>query len=125
MLFSRFLIVGFLGTITNLSIFFIFVDLLKYQANLISIFTFFISSFQNYILNHHWTFFEKTKFFNKSINAYIKYFIVALSSLILNLIVLNIVLNFFDLSYKVFAQALGIATGTIINFVGSKNWVFK
>ena len=125
MIFSRFLIVGFLGTITNLSIFFIFVDLLKYQANLISIFTFFISSFQNYILNHHWTFFEKTKFFNKSINAYIKYFIVALSSLILNLIVLNIVLNFFDLSYKVFAQALGIATGTIINFVGSKNWVFK
>ena len=125
MIFSRFLIVGFLGTITNLSIFFIFVDFLKYQATLISIFAFFISNLQNYILNHHWTFFEKTKFFNKSINAYIKYFIVALSSLILNLIVLNIVLNFFDLSYKVFAQALGIATGTIINFVGSKNWVFK
>mgnify|MGYP001342986758 FL=1 len=125
MIFSRFLIVGFLGTITNLSIFFIFVDFLKYQATLISIFAFFISNLQNYILNHHWTFFEKTKFFNKTIIAYIKYFIVALSSLILNLIVLNIVLNFFDLSYKVFAQALGIATGTIINFVGSKNWVFK
>ena len=30
-----------------------------------------------------------------------------------------------DLSYKVFAQAFGIAAGTIINFVGSKNWVFK
>ena len=38
MIFSRFLIVGFLGTITNLSIFFIFVDILKYQATLISIF---------------------------------------------------------------------------------------
>ena len=54
-----------------------------------------------------------------------KYFIIALSSLILNLIVLNIVLNFFDLSFKVFAQAFGIAAGTVINFVGSKNWVFK
>ena len=125
MIFSRFLIVGFLGTITNLSIFFIFVDLLKYQATLISIFAFFISNLQNYILNHHWTFFEKTKFFKKTIIAYIKYFIIALSSLILNLIVLNIVLNFFDLSYKVFAQAFGIAAGTVINFVGSKNWVFK
>ena len=80
---------------------------------------------RNYILNHHWTFFEKTKFFEKTIIAYIKYFIIALSSLILNLVVLNIVLNFFDLSYKVFAQALGIAAGTVINFAGSKNWVFK
>jgi putative flippase GtrA len=124
MIFSRFLIVGFLGTITNLSIFFIFVDLLKYQATLISIFAFFISNLQNYILNHHWTFFEKTKFFEKTMIAYMKYFI-ALSSLILNLIVLNIVLNFFDLSFKVFAQAFGIAAGTVINFVGSKNWVFK
>ena len=125
MIFSRFLIVGFLGTVTNLSIFFIFVDLLKYQATLISILAFFISSLQNYTLNHHWTFFEKTKFFEKTIISYIKYFIIALSSLILNLIVLNIVLNFFDLGYKVFAQAFGIATGTVINFVGSKNWVFK
>ena len=125
MIFSRFLVVGFLGTITNLSIFFIFVDHLKYQATLISIFAFFISSLQNYILNHHWTFFEKTKFFYKTINAYAKYFSVALSSLILNLIVLNIMLNFLDLSLKVFAQAFGIVAGTIINFIGSKNWVFK
>ena len=125
MIFSRFLVVGFLGTITNLSIFFIFVDHLKYQATLISIFAFCISSLQNYFLNHHWTFFEKTKFFNKTLNAYTKYFSVALFSLILNLIVLNIMLNFLDLSLKVFAQAFGIAAGTIINFIGSKNWVFK
>ncbi len=77
----KFLAVGLLGTITNLTLFYIFVDIMMFPALQISIITFLIASLQNYILN--------------------------------------------DPAIKVVAQAFGIAGGTMINFLGSKYWVFK
>ena len=52
----KFLAVGLLGTITNLTLFYIFVDIMMFPALQISIITFLIASLQNYILNHFWTF---------------------------------------------------------------------
>ena len=48
----KFLAVGLLGTITNLTLFYIFVDIMMFPALQISIITFLIASLQNYILNH-------------------------------------------------------------------------
>ena len=47
-----FLIVGLLGTFTNLVLFYILVDRCEFAALPISTFTFFISSIQNYYFNH-------------------------------------------------------------------------
>ena len=125
MILSRFLIVGFFGTITNLTIFYIFVDILSLKPIPISIFAFTLTSFQNYFFNHEWAFVAKTKYFNKSLLSYSKFLCVALISLLINLLILSLILNSFEIELKVFAQACGIATGTLFNFLGSKYWVFN
>ena len=125
MILSRFLIVGFFGTITNLTTFYIFVDIIGFKPIPISIFAFTLSSFQNYFFNHEWAFVSKTKYFNKSFLSYSKFLFVALISLSINILILSLILNSFEIELKVFAQACGIATGTLFNFLGSKYWVFN
>lgn len=123
--FLRFCIVGGLGTITNLALYFIFVDLLFFNYILISICTFLIAATQNYLLNHIWTFKDITINKKTSLNGYLKFLFVSLIGLAFNLIVLKLMLTFFSLPFKVIAQAFGILAGTVINFLGSKFYVFK
>ena len=167
----QFLIVGLLGTITNLVLFYIFVDILFYPPIIISVLTFLFASIQNYLLNHFWTF-KKRKIpsstfkrfyqfhiiagiagtinylsflamfniffvyhfwtFKKKIDEnppqianYFRFLSVSLIGLTINLLILWWYINTFDPSIKVVAQAIGIAGGTTINFLGSKYWVFK
>ena len=121
----KFLAVGLLGTISNLTLFYIFVDRLMFPALQISIITFLIASLQNYILNHFWTFnktrdAEPTKILN-----YFRFLFVAMIGLFVNLLILWWFIETFDPTIKVIAQAFGIAGGTMFNFLGSKYWVFK
>ena len=122
---SKFLIVGLLGTVTNLILFYIFVDRWEFAALAASTFTFIISSLQNYFLNHIWTFSDQTVNQPVSLMYYIKYLSVALGGLAINLFLLWWLLFLFSPHLKVIAQAVGIAGGTIINFIGSKYWVFR
>ena len=121
----KFLMVGSLGTITNTTLFYILVDILGYQPIIISVMGFFIASIQNYTLNHLWTFAEMTQNIPISIKYYIKYLCVALLALGVNLIVLQYILVQYTPEPKVLAQALGILMATIINFLGTRAWVFN
>lgn len=121
----KFGFVGGLGTITNMAIFFIFVDLLKFSPTIISTIVFFIAATQNYILNHVWTFKTETSGNKISFYGWIKFILTSLLGLAVNLLVLNLILRFFILPYKVIAQAFGILSGMIFNFLGSKYFVFK
>jgi putative flippase GtrA len=121
----KFGIVGIAGTLTNLIIFFILVDLLKFNATIVSIITFSIAVTQNYILNHVWTFHEITKDENVSFTGYVKFVLTSLLGLAVNLIVLNIIIYFFNIPLKVIAQGFGIFSGMIFNFIGSKFFVFR
>ena len=121
----KFLTVGLLGTFTNLVIFYILVDRWGFAALPVSTGTFFISSLQNYYLNHIWTFSDRTVNQPVGLISYVKYLFVALIGLGINLFILWWILFFFSPPLKVMAQVAGIAGGTIINFVGSKYWVFR
>ena len=121
----KFLAVGLLGTITNLTLFYIFVDILLNPPLQISIITFIIASLQNYLLNHFWTFSKTMAEKDPKVLNYFRFLTVALIGLVINLIILWMVLESFSPTYKVVAQAVGIAGGTFINFLGSKYWVFK
>jgi putative flippase GtrA len=142
--FIKFGIVGFLGTITNLIIFFILADLWKIehtivQINLLvtkfnldihltifSIIVFLIAVTQNYILNHIWTFKDIMKDDKISFIGYVKFIITSLLGLAINLVVLNLVNQLFpNLPYNVIAQGIGILSGMMFNFIGSKFFVFK
>ena len=122
--FLRFLIVGGLGTITNLVLFFLLVDILQFRPIPITVSTFIIAALQNYLLNHYWTFSDITKKKPANINGLIKFLFLAFIGLTINIIVLTIIISVFNPQFKVIAQALGIAGGTIFNFIGSKYWIF-
>ena len=121
----KFLAVGLLGTITNLALFYIFVDILMFPALQISIITFLIASLQNYILNHFWTFTKTMDAEPPKILNYFRFLFVAMIGLFVNLLILWWFIETFDPTIKVIAQAFGIAGGTMFNFLGSKYWVFK
>ena len=122
---SKFLTVGFLGTLTNLVLFYILVDRWGFAALPISTLTFFITSLQNYYLNHIWTFADRTVNHPVGLICYVKYLFVALTGLGINLFLLWGLLFLFSPPLKVMAQAVGIAGGTLINFIGSRYWVFN
>ena len=121
----KFLAVGLLGTITNLALFYFFVDILMFPALQISMITFLIASLQNYILNHFWTFTKTMDAEPPKILNYFRFLFVAMIGLFVNLLILWWFIETFDPKIKVIAQAFGIAGGTMFNFLGSKYWVFK
>ncbi len=123
--FIRFALVGFLGMITNLIIFFIFVDIFKFWANVIAIMAFLLAGIQNYILHHKWTFSKTTRGEKISFYSWVKFNMTTIVGLGVNLIVLNIVLYFFTVPYKVIAQCCGVGSGTVLNYLGSKYFVFN
>ena len=121
----KFLTVGLLGTLTNLILFYLFVDRWTFAPLSVSTVTFVISSIQNYYLNHIWTFSDRTENQPVGLSNYVKYLFMALAGLGINLFLLWVILFLFTPPLKVIAQTFGIAGGTIINFMGSKYWVFK
>lgn len=121
----KFLIVGGLGTLTNLIIFFIFVDRAEYNEIIVAIVAFVVSAVQNYVLNHYWTFSVVTKGSSVSFKGLFKFITVSLSALAVNILIMKGLLAAFDLPLKVIAQAVGIFFGTFVNYLGSKLFVFK
>ena len=120
----RFLVVGVLGTIVNIIIFFIFADYLNINANISSIIAFLVAVTHNYLLNHIWSF---KKYVNFQVNrkSYIKYVSVNIFGLIVNLIVLNLILVQFNPTTKATAQLFGVLAGTVFNFILSRFYVFN
>ena len=92
MKFTKFLFVGLLGTITNISIFYVFVDRLFYPPIQISITGFILASIQNYIFHNNWTFLNESKKRSLSKTDYFKYLSVSVMSLVVNLSVLQFIL---------------------------------
>ena len=125
MKFTKFLFVGLLGTITNISIFYVFVDRLFYPPIQISITGFILASIQNYIFHNNWTFLNESKKRSLSRTDYFKYLSVSVMSLAVNLSVLQFVLVQYNPSIKAVGQLIGIASGTLINYLGAKKWVFR
>jgi putative flippase GtrA len=123
--FFKFAIVGFMGTISNLTIFYIFVDIFGLWANVFAVVSFLIAGVQNYILHHRCTLGKIMEDKKLSFIGYVKFIITTALGLAINLIVLNLILYFFDVPYKVIAQGCGVAFGTVFNYLGSKRFVFR
>ena len=123
--FLKFGITGGLGTITNLLIFFLLVDMAGFPEIPVSIGCFVIAGTQNYILNHLWSFREYTDKVKLSIKKWAAFLLGALLGFIVNIFVMTSIINNFDLPWKFIAQACGIAAGMLINFFVSKFIVFR
>ncbi|MDR1149474.1 MAG: glycosyltransferase family 2 protein [Spirochaetaceae bacterium] len=121
----KFALTGGLGTITNLALFFLLVDILGLPPIPVSIGCFLISGAQNYIIHHKWSFVENTRGTPPSIKKFFTFIFFALLGLAVNIFVMNTVLRHIALPYKTIAQACGILAGMIINFITAKLIVFR
>jgi len=123
--FFKFGITGALGTLTNLLLFFIFVDKMHLPETPVSVGCFLISGTQNYIINHKYTFLSNTGTSALTIKKWLAFLSASLVGLIINLIVMKLVVFNFTLPYKFIAQACGIVAGMFVNFWGLKLFVFR
>jgi len=123
--FIKFAVTGGVGAITNLTIFFVFADLLNLPEIPVSIGCFLIAVTQNYILNHLWSFKMNTAGAGLSLKRWGLFIASSLLGLTVNITVMKLILLHWVLPYKFIAQALGIAAGMLINFILSKYAVFR
>ncbi len=121
--FLKFLIVGGEGFILNLVIFFILADILGLDPNLVALIAFVICITHNYLLNHIWSF-KGMVDSRPNLRLYLKYFFVSCCALVVNLLVLNFVLIVFKPDLKVIADFFALLSSFIINFLGSRFFVF-
>jgi putative flippase GtrA len=123
--FLKFAVTGGLGTITNLAIFFLLADLANFPEIPVSIGCFIIAGTQNYFLNHLWSFREYTEKTPVSVLKWAMFLSGSLLGLVINITVMKMIIINFELPWKFIAQACGIASGMIINFIISKFIVFR
>ena len=123
--FFKFGVTGGLGTITNLLIFFLFVDKAGFPEIPVSIVCFIIAGTQNYFLNHLWSFREYTGERRVSLFRWFMFLSGSLLGLGINIGVMYSIVTNIVLPFKFIAQACGIAAGMIINFIISKMFIFR
>lgn len=121
--FFRFSIIGGLGMVTNLLIFYVFTYIFLLNINISALIAFVAAVSQNYILNHFWTF-KNYANGRPNLKDYIKYTGVNIFGLGINLIVLNALLYYYKGIEPLSAQFLGIAAGLLVNYSGSYVFVF-
>lgn len=118
----KFAIVGVIGTIINLSILYYLTEFANVYYIISEIIAFMLSALNNYILNKIWTFKEKIQ--EQIIKKYFQFTSVCLVSLLFNISILFILVEYFNLWY-ILAELIAIFCSFLINFFGSKLWTFK
>jgi putative flippase GtrA len=121
---SRFLAVGALGSILNLTVFFILADKLGVNYNIASLIAFVLAVTQNYTINEAWSFSGGAKFAFHGWR-YLTYVGGNAVGFILNIGILNAFFLLGPWRYKVLAQAISIVFVTIFNYFWARSVVFS
>ena len=118
----KFAIVGGIGTLVNLSILYIFTEIVGLLYLISAVISFITALVNNYILNKIWTFQEDVK--EKIIGKSIRYAIICSIALFANLLVLFVLVEFFYIYYLI-AEIGAIVFVFGINFIGNRFWTFR
>ncbi len=117
----RFVTVGASGYVVNLAVFAACIHLLGIDYRLSAVIAFVVSVFNNFWLNRHWTFdaTHRHPMFQAA-----RFFAVSLLAFAFTYVVLIVLVDTVGVS-KVPAQAIAIAAGTPLSFLGQKLWSFR
>jgi putative flippase GtrA len=117
----RFAAVGATGYVVNLIVFAICVHVLKIDYKLAAVVAFLVSVMNNFWWNRHWTFSARAQ---HPVHQGAKFFAVSLVTFGFTYVVLVSLVDGAGIS-KVIAQAIAIAAGTPLSFLGQKLWSFR
>ena len=116
--------VGGLGTVPNLAIFFVGVDLLGFPALGGATVAFAVAVTQNYVLNEVWTF-QRDGERQLAGRRFAKFVFFSLIALGINLAVLEWLIQNYTFPLLVIPQAVGIGAATFFNFGASRLVTFR
>jgi dolichol-phosphate mannosyltransferase len=119
--FARFAVVGGLGVLTNLAIFFALVDVGGLSPFIGAVAAFAVAVTQNYVLNQLWTFRERGGG-RLAAARYAQFVATSLLGLAVNLAILGLLVHSHDFALMVIPQCAGILGGTFVNFAASR-WI--
>ncbi len=120
--FAKFAFVGAIGTLINITILYFLTEKAGIYYIISAIFAFLVAMTNNFILNKIWTFKEKIK--SDLGKKYLKFGLVSVLTLLVNLFFLYIFTEFFGI-YYIISQVLAIGIALILNFFGNKIWTFS
>jgi dolichol-phosphate mannosyltransferase len=120
--FLLFSLVGALGVVINMGVFYLTMNKLGFLYIPASIVAFCVAVNFNFIMNKIWTFedIETDRYLTKNI----KYIVLNIGGLLINICVLVFLVKFAHIRPEP-AQLIGIFSGLVFNFFGSKKIVFK
>ena len=118
----KFAIVGAMGTLVNLLVLYSFTEVFNIYYIISAIIAFIVAGLHNYILDKIWAFKENIE--EKMVSKYFQFLIISSISLIVNLSILFILVEFYGIWY-IFAEVLAIMGGFLINFSGNKMRTFR
>ena len=116
----RFGAVGATGYVVNLAVFALCLHLVGIDYRLSAVIAWIVSVLNNFWLNRHWTFAAKE---THPVGQGARFFAVSLAVFGFSYLILTGLVG--TGMTKVLAQAIAIAAGTPLNFVGQKLWSFK
>jgi putative flippase GtrA len=117
---GRFGAVGATGYFVNLAVFAACVHLLGIDYHLSAVIAWAVSVLNNFVLNRHWTFDAKEQ---HPVQQAVRFFLVSLVAFGFTYVVL---VGLVDAGLmKVAAQAIAIAAGMPLSFIGQKLWSFR
>ena len=117
---GRFGAVGASGYVVNLAVFAACVHLIGIDYHLSAVIAWAVSVLNNFWLNRHWTFAAKQ---DHPVRQAVRFFAVSLVAFGFTYVVLVVLVDAGLM--KVAAQAIAIAAGTPLSFIGQKLWSFK
>ena len=120
----KFYIVGASGVFVNLIILYLLTNFLGLWYLFSAIFGIIISVTTNFLGNKIWTFKIKDNKIKHYVKKYINFWVASLVGIIIQLILLYILVHFFDIWYLL-AAFIAIVIASFSNFLFSKFWVFK
>jgi len=120
--FIKFAIVGVTNTLINLSVLYVLKEFFGVYYLFAAVIAFIVAVTNSFILNKIWTFKENIR--DGTIKKYSKFFMVSLSALLVNLLILYILTDIFKLYYML-SQIVAIGVSLWINFFGNKTWTFR
>jgi putative flippase GtrA len=116
----RFGAVGATGYVVNLAVFAACVHLIGIDYHLSAVIAWAVSVLNNFWLNRHWTFDAKQ---DHPVRQAVRFFAVSLVAFGFTYVVLVLLVDAGLM--KVAAQAIAIAAGTPLSFIGQKLWSFR
>lgn len=124
---SLFVIIGSVGFAIDAGILTALSRIFDVNLYLSRLFSFSTASLATWLLNRSLTFRSQTRGVNIHKSEYMRYMLVQIAGALANLLVFSILIAFYPVlkSYPVLPLAVAAIIGLVINFTGTRYWVYS